>query len=48
MFVELGTEKQPARPYLRPGFENTKLQQLEAFKVEFRKRLDSAVKKAKR
>lgn len=36
-FLEFGTVKMPARPFLRPAFESTKQQQLDAIVTRLRK-----------
>lgn len=47
-FVEFGTSKMPAQPFLRPAFEETKTKAVEMFKTELAKKIDSAVKRARR
>lgn len=48
IFVEFGTVNQSAQPFLRPAFESTKQQAVDAYAQEFRKTLDRSVKKAQR
>lgn len=47
MFVELGTAKSPAQPFLRPAFESKKVEAVETFRVEFAKAIDAAAKKVR-
>jgi HK97 gp10 family phage protein len=47
MFVELGTAKMPAQPFLRPAFESKKVEAVETFRVEFAKAIDAAAKKVR-
>ena len=47
-FIELGTSKMIARPFLRPALENTPDEVLEASKEYIAKRLPKEVAKAKR
>lgn len=47
LFVERGTEKQPARPFLAPAFEARKNDVVAVIGETIRKRLDSLVRKAK-
>jgi HK97 gp10 family phage protein len=44
-WVEFGTSKMPARPFLRPAFETTKDQQLAAMRSRMKAGLDRAAKK---
>lgn len=44
-FIELGTSKMPAHPYLRPALDGNVDRVLELLKVELRKSIDNAVKK---
>lgn len=46
-FVELGTEKQPARPFLAPAFETEKENVVQVFARSLRERLAQLVEKAK-
>jgi HK97 gp10 family phage protein len=39
-WVEFGTSKQPARPFLRPAFEAQKIAALEAMKAHVRREID--------
>lgn len=45
MFVELGTAKMPAQPFLRPAFESKKVEAVETFRVELAKGIDQAARK---
>jgi HK97 gp10 family phage protein len=47
MFIELGTVKMPAQPFLRPAFESKKVEAVETFRVEFAKAIDAAAKKVR-
>jgi HK97 gp10 family phage protein len=44
-FVELGTSKQPARPWLSTAFEHTRTEQLESLKAALKRSLIRAAKK---
>lgn len=44
-FVELGTSRQPAAPWLRPAQEQTQQEQLQAVAGSLRKSIDKAAKK---
>jgi HK97 gp10 family phage protein len=44
-WVEFGTSKMPARPFLRPAFENTKDAQLQAMRVRLKAGLERAARK---
>jgi HK97 gp10 family phage protein len=46
-WVEFGTQKMAARPFLRPGFESTKSQQLEALRKRLRARIEAYAAKVK-
>jgi HK97 gp10 family phage protein len=46
-WVEFGTQKMAARPFLRPGFESTKSQQLEALRKRLRARIQAYAAKVK-
>lgn len=43
-FVELGTSQQSAQPWLRPAFESTQAQQIDAIAVSLQKSIDKAAK----
>lgn len=43
-FEEFGTSKHAARPFLRPAFDEKKMEVLERFKAELSKRIDKAAK----
>lgn len=43
LFLELGTSKSPARPWLRPAMASTQSQQLAAFSAKLRERVDKVV-----
>ncbi len=43
LFLELGTSKAPARPWLRPAMSSTQSQQLAAFSAKLRERVDKVV-----
>ena len=43
-FVEFGTVKMPARPYLRPAFDQTKTQAVDAMAAQLKKRIAKAAK----
>lgn len=47
-FVEFGTSKMAAHPFMRPAFEATKQQAVTAFEDALRKEVDKAVDVAKR
>ena len=47
MFVELGTAKMPAQPFLRPAFESKKTEAVETFRVELAKGIEQAAKKVR-
>lgn len=47
MFVELGTAKMPAQPFLRPAFESKKAEAVETFRVELAKGIEQAAKKVR-
>lgn len=47
-FIEFGTQKMPARPFLRPAFESGKARAVSTFSDEFRKGVEAAVKRAAR
>lgn len=47
-FVEYGTSKQPAQPFLRPAFESKKHEALQVFVTELSKGVDRAVRRARR
>jgi HK97 gp10 family phage protein len=44
-FIELGTAKMPAQPFLRPAFEANKTEAVEAFRQRFLKAVEAAEKK---
>jgi len=44
-FVEVGTSKMPARPWLRPAFESTLQQQTDAMADALRKFIERTIKK---
>lgn len=46
-FIERGTSKMPARPWLVPAFEATQGQVLQRFKDSLRKRIERAAKRKK-
>ena len=46
--VEFGTEKVPARPFMRPALENNMNQVLNEFIVQYTKKLDRLIKSAAR
>lgn len=48
MFIELGTAKMPAQPFLRPAFESKKVEAVEVFRAEFAKAIAAAEKKVRR
>lgn len=48
MFIELGTAKMPAQPFLRPAFESKKVEAVEVFRAEFAKAIAAAEKKGRR
>lgn len=48
MFIELGTAKMPAQPFLRPAFESKKVEAVEVFRAEFAKAIAKAEKKGRR
>lgn len=48
LFLERGTEKQPAQPFLAPSFDAGKDEVVSVFAQTMRKRIDALVKKAKR
>lgn len=45
MFLEFGTERMPARPFMRPAFESKKEEAAMTFRTAFARGLDMAVKK---
>lgn len=45
-FVEFGTEKQTAQPFMRPAFEAQKREAVKVFGDTLRKRVDAAARKA--
>lgn len=45
MMVELGTEKMPAQPFLRPAFESKKLEAVAKFREAFAAAIQRAAKK---
>lgn len=47
MFVELGTAKSPAQPFLRPAFESKKVEAVETFRVELAKGIERAAQKVR-
>lgn len=47
MFVELGTAKMPAQPFLRPAFESKKTEAVETFRVELAKGIEQAARKVR-
>ncbi len=47
-FVEFGTEKQSAQPFLRPAFEEGKVRFVGDFAEQMRKGVEAAVQRAKR
>ena len=47
LFVERGTEKQPARPFLAPAFESEKNAVVDVIASTIRNRMDALVRKAK-
>lgn len=47
MFVELGTAKMPAQPFLRPAFESKKAEAVETFRVELAKGIEQAARKVR-
>lgn len=44
-FVELGTTKTPARPWLRPAFQSSEAQQISTLSTELRNAITGAVRK---
>jgi HK97 gp10 family phage protein len=44
-FIEFGTERQPARPFLRPAFESKKREALNRFETSLREGVQAAVRK---
>jgi HK97 gp10 family phage protein len=46
-WVEFGTQKMAARPFLRPAFESTRSQQLEALRRRLRARIEAYAAKLK-
>lgn len=46
-FVEFGTEKMNAQPFMRPAFEANKRQAVAVFSAEFEKGVGAAVRRAK-
>jgi len=44
-YLELGTEKQPAQPFLRPAMENNIEAVISTFVTQFEKAIDRAIKK---
>lgn len=44
-FIEFGTKDARAQPYLRPAFDSTKLEAIQLFKENLRKRIQDAVRK---
>lgn len=46
-FLERGTSKMPARPWLVPAFESTQGQVLQLFKESLKKRIERAAKRRK-
>lgn len=47
-FVEFGTEKMPARPFLRPAFENKKRDVVDEFDIQLKRGVASAARKARK
>jgi len=47
-YLEFGTSKMPARPFLRPGFENTKTQQLSGMQRRMKRSIAMYAEKVKR
>lgn len=47
-FIEFGTKKMSPKPFMRPAFESNKSNALNTFSQEFRRGVDSAVKRARR
>ncbi|CCD29896.1 Phage protein, HK97 gp10 family [Candidatus Glomeribacter gigasporarum BEG34] len=47
-FVEFGTVKMAARPFLRPAFETKKQQAADTIKAQLRKRIEQAASQARR
>lgn len=45
LFVELGTSKDPAQPWLRPAFEQSKAPMLSSLAASLRKRVEKIAKK---
>jgi HK97 gp10 family phage protein len=48
LFIEFGTEKMPARPFLRPAFEARKEEALRVFQTALGKAIKRAARKAAR
>lgn len=46
-FLEFGTRKMAAKPFMRPAFERTKQRALEVFKIALSAAIDRAVRKLK-
>lgn len=44
-FVEFGTASQPAHPFMRPAFESTKMQAVEAIAAKLGERIEEAAAK---
>lgn len=47
-YLEFGTSKMPARPFMRPAFENTKTRQLATMQARMRKGIERLAEKYKR
>jgi HK97 gp10 family phage protein len=47
-FVEFGTSKAPAQPFLRPAFEAKKMESAEMFRTKLAAAIDAAVRKMQR
>jgi HK97 gp10 family phage protein len=47
-WVEFGTSKMPAQPFLRPAFEAKKMESAEVFRTKLADAIDKAVKKMQR
>lgn len=47
-FLEFGTERQDAKPFVRPAYDAKKQEALSVFSVEVRRRIELAIKRAER